>query len=85
MTWLTPVTPSWGRPAGDSWYKMKLAPGTAHPATLTHLPIEPRYGVVATALSASGKELAVATEAAGLTGEPSVKELDTFSLATGRC
>jgi hypothetical protein len=67
-----------------SWYKVTLAPGTAHPATLTHLPIEPRYGVVATALSASGKELAVATEAAGLPGEPSVKELDTFSLTNGQ-
>jgi hypothetical protein len=63
---------------------MTLAPGTAHPATLSHLPIEPRYGVVATALSASGKELAVATEAAGLPGEPSVKKLDTFSLANGQ-
>jgi hypothetical protein len=68
-----------------SWYVMMLAPGTAHPATLTYLPIEPRYGVVATALSASGKELAVARyNAAVAGGAPPVKELDTFSLATGR-
>jgi hypothetical protein len=68
----------------DSWYEVKLAPGTAHPATLTHLPIGPRHGVVATALSASGKELAVATDAAAVTGGPFVKELTVFSVATGR-
>jgi hypothetical protein len=68
-----------------SWYKVTLAPGTAHPATLTYLPIEPRYGVVATALSSSGKEVAVATYSAAATrGPPPVKELATFSLATGR-
>jgi hypothetical protein len=67
-----------------SWYKMTIAPGTARLATLTHLPIEPRYGVVATALSASGKELAVATEAAAAAGGAPVKELATFSVATGR-
>jgi hypothetical protein len=77
-----PRNPKLGQ--ADSWYKVTLAPGTAHPATLAYLPIEPRYGAVATALSASGKELAVATEAAGLPGEPPVKELDTFSLATGQ-
>jgi hypothetical protein len=68
----------------DSWYEVKLAPGTAHPATLTYLPIEPRYDVIATALSASGKELAVATDAAQVTGGPLVKELTVFSVATGR-
>jgi hypothetical protein len=77
-----PHNPGLGQ--ADSWYGVKLAPGSAHPATLTYLPIEPRYGVVATALSASGKELAVATDAAAVTGGPLVKELDTFSLATGR-
>ncbi|MGH3245831.1 MAG: hypothetical protein ACRDOI_06405 [Trebonia sp.] len=68
----------------DSWYAVKLSPGTAHPATLTHLPIEPRYGVGATALSASGRELAVATDAATVTGGPPVKQLTVFSLATGQ-
>ena len=77
-----PGNPKLGQ--AGSWYKVTLAPGTAHPATLTHLPIEPRYGVVASALSATGKELAVATEAAGQPGEPSVKRLDTISLANGQ-
>jgi hypothetical protein len=77
-----PHNPELGQ--ADSWYEVKLAPGTAHPATLTYLPIEPRYGVVATALSDSGKELAVATAAAAVTGGPLVKELTVFSVATGR-
>lgn len=56
-----------------SWYEVRLAPGTAHPATLTRLPIKPVSWVTpshpelnpqpgqifATALSESGQELAV--------------------------
>jgi hypothetical protein len=59
-----------------SWYRLQLAPGTAHPATLSKLPVKPQswtelhdkttYNtpsagpVFATALSQSGQELAVA-------------------------
>jgi hypothetical protein len=59
-----------------SWYKLQLAPGTAHPAGLSKLPVKPQswselhdkttYNtpsagqVFATALSQSGQELAVA-------------------------
>ena len=76
---LTSSTGSFGFIAGHatltaSWYKVRLTPGTAHPATLTRLPIEavswataghpeinPRPGqIFATALSESGQELAVA-------------------------
>jgi hypothetical protein len=58
-----------------SWYKVQLAPGTAHPATLSKLPVRPwswtakkttsfdipsAGQIYATALSQSGQELAVA-------------------------
>jgi hypothetical protein len=45
----------------DTWFEVKLAPGSATPVRLVRAPIEPIYEVAATALSASGKELAVAT------------------------
>jgi len=69
-----------------SWYLVRLAPGAAHPASLTLLPIKPRavHGSselvdTATALSESGKELAVTgfTAAGGLT-------VQVFSVATGQ-
>jgi hypothetical protein len=65
----------------DRWYEVKLAPGTAHPAAKTELPVESGFTqVVATALSGSGQELAVAGVLAG-TRERGV---EVFSLATGR-
>ena len=65
----------------DRWYEVKLAPGTAHPAAKTELPIESGFTqVIASALSGSGQELAVAGVLAG-TGERGV---EVFSLATGR-
>lgn len=73
-------------PATGTWFELRLAPGTAHPARLTPLPIEPQtvHGLggmqtFATALSGSGKELAV-TEATA-SGGLAVK---VFSVATGR-
>ncbi len=83
-----------------SWYEVRLAPGTAHPASLTRLPIEPwswpdssTYAnpapgqVIATALSQSGQELAVADypdipQARNHT--PNWHEVKVFSVATGR-
>jgi hypothetical protein len=79
-----------------SWYEVHLAPGTAHPARLTLLPIKPQSwispssfkqstydpattGVVSTAVSQSGRELAVlGVTAAGR------EEVKVFSLATGQ-
>jgi hypothetical protein len=67
--------------AAYRWYGVKLAPGTAQPATLTRLPVESGFSqVVATALSGSGQELAVAGVLAG-TRERGVEVL---SPATGR-
>jgi hypothetical protein len=41
------------------WYELRIAPGTAHLATLTHLPVKPLPYVETMALSESGSELAV--------------------------
>ena len=77
------------------WYSVHLAPGTAQPARLTPLPIKPQSwispsamnsmydpattGVVSTAVSPSGREVAVLdVPAAGR------EEVKVFSLATGQ-
>lgn len=69
-----------------AWYVVRLAPGTAHPASLTLLPIKPQtvHGSgelvnTASALSGSGQELAVTgfTASGGLA-------VRVFSVATGR-
>jgi hypothetical protein len=78
-----------------SWFEVHLAPGTANPVRLTSLPIKPqswvspssfhdRYdpataGVISSAVSESGRELAVLDVPAG--GREEVK---VFSLATGQ-
>jgi hypothetical protein len=69
-----------------SWYEVQLAPGTAAPARLTSLPIKPQavhgsaaFYALATALSGSGKDVAVtrATPSGGLA-------VQVFSVATGQ-
>jgi hypothetical protein len=83
-----------------SWYELRLAPGTAHPASLTRLPIKPwswpdssTYAnpapgqIIATALSQSGRELAVADYPgipAAKNHTPNWHEVKVFSVATGR-
>lgn len=69
-----------------SWYEVRIAPGTAHPARLSKLTIQPEstrgFAVAAdfaTALSASGRELAVTGVSAA--GGLAVR---VFSVATGR-
>ena len=87
------VAPS-GKSTTNSWYEIRLAPGSAHPARMTRLPITPQTLVILSpslpltqgmaaeafpsALSSSGKQLAVA-EANG-TG----MGVKVFSVATGR-
>lgn len=68
------------------WYELRLAPGTAEPARLTLLPIEPQRAgppplaaIFNAALSGSGQQLAVA-EYTGWTG----MAVKVFSVATGR-
>jgi hypothetical protein len=87
-----------------SWFEVQLAPDTAHPARLIPLPIKPWSWagqqsvhdviipspgeIFATALSASGQELAVAdispVPAGDLTTAQNWQEVKVFSLATGR-
>jgi hypothetical protein len=83
-----------------SWYKLRLAPGTAHPASLSRLAIRPwswpdssTYAdpapgqIIATALSQSGRELAVADYPdipAAKNHTPNWHEVKVFSVATGR-
>jgi len=63
----------------ESWYLLRLAPGTASPARLTPIPGKPVAGVLGMALSGSGRELAV-TAAIG----NQVPWLGIYSVATGR-
>lgn len=74
----TPATPQWST---GSWYQLRIAPGTAHPATLTRLPVRPLPHVEAMAVSGSGRDLAVVQTGADTT-QPDV--LSIYSLATGQ-
>src|SRR3984957_8264213 len=79
-TFLIFATESGGSWMDGQWYRLVLAPGTAHVASLTSTAIAPQAGVVGSALSGSGKELAVA-ETGPAEGE---QRLAVFSVATGR-
>jgi hypothetical protein len=68
------------RSAPGRWWKLTLAPGTARPVRLTLLPITQPEFLVAMALSASGRELAVVTINTALTK----RYLGVYSTATGR-
>jgi hypothetical protein len=62
------------------WYELHLAPGTAHPVSVTATAIPTQFFVADSALSGSGKYLAVAENdsAEGL------QRIIVFSVATGR-
>lgn len=62
------------------WYLLRLAPGTSTPARLTRIPVPPLSDVAATALSGSGRELAVG-RALDQKGTP---WLGVYSVTTGR-
>jgi hypothetical protein len=81
-----------------SWYEVRLTPGTADPAHLSKLPIQPLSWaeqhssapspgeIYASALSASGQELAVADvpDLPEVDKPQNWQEVKVFSLATGR-
>jgi hypothetical protein len=73
----TPAATNWST---DSWYELRIAPGSAHPATLTRLPVRSLPYALAMAVSGSGRELAVVSTGAEPT-QPDV--LSIYSLATG--
>ena len=77
VLFVTPAAATWST---GSWYELRIAPGTAHPATLTRLPVRPLPAVDAMAVSGSGRELAVVQTGAETT-QPEV--LSIYSLATG--
>jgi hypothetical protein len=79
-TFLAFATVSGGSWSGGRWYELALAPGTAHPVSLTSTAIAPQSGVVASALSGSGKELAVAEDGPA----KGQQRVVVFSVATGR-
>jgi hypothetical protein len=63
-----------------AFYRLTIAPGTASPARLTRLAIPSLTGVIAIALSASGRELAVAT----LSQKSSLVRLRIYAVSNGR-
>jgi hypothetical protein len=77
VLFVTPAATQWST---GSWYQVRIAPGTAHPATLTRLPVTPLPYVEAMAVSGSGRDLAVVQTGADTT-QPDV--LSIYSLATG--
>jgi hypothetical protein len=79
---VTAAPTSGGQGVDDAFYLLTITTGGAPAARLTKLPIEPLPGVIAIALSASGKELAVAMASKAATGS-SVRELHVYSVVTG--
>ena len=70
----------------DTWYLLRIAPGTAHPYQLTELPIRLPGGfstvALSYALSPNGRELAVESEPATST-TASVITLRIYSISSG--
>jgi hypothetical protein len=69
----------------ETWYLLRIAPGTAHVVTLTRLPISPVPYVTGVALSPDGGELAAAYRQypGGSSGAPRAS-LTVWSVATGK-
>jgi len=66
-----------------TWYLLRIAPGTAHPAQLTKLPIKPLAAHVnGLALSPDGRELAVMWRT-GTTATNGAEHLSVYSLSSG--
>jgi len=79
-TFLAFATETGGSWMTGRWYELVLAPGTTHLVSVTSTAIEPQSGVVGSALSGSGKYLAVA-ENGPAKGQ---RRVVVFSVATGR-
>jgi hypothetical protein len=74
-------------PGTHSWYRLRLAPGSSRPATLTRLRIAgpaDSAQVDGLALSPDGGTLAVLYQSGVLGGSPGPFTLRTFSLVTGK-
>jgi len=72
-----------GATSQTTWYLLRIAPGTAHPAQLTKLPIKPLAAHVnGLALSPDGRELAVMWRT-GTTATNGAEHLSVYSLSSG--
>ena len=74
-------------PGRQTWFALRLAPGTAHPATLTRLPITALLDsdqIKALALSPDASTLAVLYRTNVSLGTGGPFRLQTFSVSTGR-
>jgi hypothetical protein len=84
-TFAVVAAPASGGPGlADGFYLLTITPGGAPVVRLSQLPIEPLAGVIAAALSSSGKELAIATATQTLLAGPGTRTLDVYSVVTGR-
>jgi hypothetical protein len=72
-----------GADLGGHLYLVRLAPGTGQPSQLTPLAFTPPAGVLAVALSASGRELAVAS-ATGASSAAPAYSVSVYSVPAGR-
>ena len=79
-TFVAFATETGGSWVNGRWYELRLAPGSAHLASVTSTAIGPQSGVAGSALSGSGKYLAVA-ENGPAEGQ---RRVVVFSVATGR-
>lgn len=80
-TFVVTAAPASGGPGIDFAFYLLTITQDGSGLRLAKLPIEPQPGVIATALSASGKELAVAMTTQTV---PDVRKLTLYSVATGR-
>jgi hypothetical protein len=81
-----PLEPLYPSASPVAWYLVRLAPGRAHPATLTRLPIPgepPGTQVSAMALAPDGRELAVMFQRNVWSGKTGPLTISLYSLATG--
>ena len=79
---VTAAPASGGQGLDEAFYLLTITTGGVPGARLTKLPVQPLPGVIATALSASGKELAIAMASEAPTGA-GIRELHVYSVATG--
>jgi hypothetical protein len=87
VTHISPENPSTAASANRSWYLLRIAPGTAHPATLTKLAItgpNDAAEITGLALSPGAGTLAVYYQNDAMVGAADPYTLRLFSVSTGR-
>ena len=78
------VTSYTNKPPLTTWYLLRIAPGTAHPAQLTRLPIKPLMARVSgLALSPDGRELAIMWDTTTDRQGDGMASLAVYSMSSG--